>query len=160
VEESTPRRGVTPKAIAAQVCEALNRSRAKYLVIGGIACVLHGYLRATTDVDILIERTLENAGLVLDGLSRIGYGFAREWTPGELLKRPITVIGDDPAVDVFTVAWKVKYEQAVRRSSVVDVDGVPIPLIAIDDLIETKRTGRALDATDIEALEEIKRLRR
>jgi hypothetical protein len=160
VEESTPRRGVTPKAIAAQVCEALNRSRAKYLVIGGIACVLHGYLRATTDVDILIERTLENAGLVLDALSTIGYGFAREWTPGELLKRPITVIGDDPAVDVFTVAWKVKYEQAVKRSSVVDVGGVPVPLIAIDDLIETKRTGRALDAADIEALEEIKRLRR
>jgi hypothetical protein len=69
------------------------------------------------------------------------------------------VIGDDPAVDVFTVAWRVKYEQAVKRSSVVEVDGVPIPLISIDDLIETKRTGRALDAADIEALEEIKRLR-
>ena len=160
MEEGAPRRGVKPKAIAAQVCQALNRSGAKYLVIGGIACVLHGYVRATTDVDILIERTLDNAGLVLDGLSTIGYGFASEWTAGELLKRPITVIGDDPAVDVFTVAWKVKYEQAVKRSSVVDVDGVPIPLIAIDDLIETKRTGRALDAADIEALEEIKRLRR
>lgn len=159
MEEGAPRRGVTPQAVAAQVCQALNRSGAKYLVIGGVACVLHGYVRATIDVDILIERTLDNAGLVLDGLSTIGYGFARGWTPGELLKRPITVIGDDPAVDVFTVAWKVKYEQAVKRSSVVEVDGVPIPLIAIDDLIETKRTGRALDAADIEALEEIKRLR-
>ena len=160
MEEGTPRRGVTPKAIAAQVCEALNRSRAKYLVIGGVACVLHGYVRATTDVDILIERTPENAERVLDALSTIGYGFAREWTPGELLKRPVTVIGDDPAVDVFTVAWKVKYEQAAKRSSSVDIDGVSIPLISIDDLIETKRTGRALDAADIEALEEIKRLRR
>jgi hypothetical protein len=149
-----------PKAIAAQVCEALNRSEAKYLVIGGIACVLHGYVRATTDVDILIGRTPANAARVLDALSTIGYGFAREWTPGEILKRPVTVIGDDPAVDVFTVAWKVKYEQAANRSSVVAVDGVPIPLISIDDLIETKRTGRALDAADIEALEEIKRLRR
>ncbi|HKC48001.1 MAG TPA: DUF6036 family nucleotidyltransferase [Gemmatimonadales bacterium] len=160
MEEGTPRRGVTPKAIAAQVCEALNRSRAKYLVIGGVACVLHGYVRATTDVDILIERTPENAERVLGALSTIGYGFAREWTPGELLKRPVTVIGDDPAVDVFTVAWKVKYEQAAKRSSSVDIDGVSIPLISIDDLIETKRTGRALDAADIEALEEIKRLRR
>jgi hypothetical protein len=141
------------------VCEALNRSKARYLVIGGVACILHGYLRATTDVDILIERTPENAERVLEALSTIGYGFAREWTPGELLKRPITVIGDDPAVDVFTVAWKVKYEQAAKRSSVADVDGVAIPLISIDDLIETKRTGRALDAADIEALEEIKRLR-
>ncbi len=160
MEEGAPRRRVTPKAIAAQVCGALNRHQAKYLVIGGVACVLHGYIRATTDVDILIERTALNAEHVLEALVTIGYGFAREWTAEEILKRPITVIGDDPAVDVFTVAWKVKYDQAVKRSSIVDVDGVSIPLIAIDDLIETKRTGRALDAADIEALEEIKRLRR
>jgi hypothetical protein len=159
MEQGAPRRGVTPKAIAAQVCEALNRSGVKYLVIGGVACALHGYVRATTDVDILIERTVANAARVLEALSTVGYGFAREWTAEEILKRPITVIGDDPAVDVFTVAWKVKYEQAAKRSSVVEVDGVPIPLIAIADLIETKRTGRALDAADIEALEQIARLR-
>jgi hypothetical protein len=41
----------------------------------------------------------------------------------------------------------------------VDVEGGPIPLISIEDLIETKRTGRLQDAADVEALEEIKRLR-
>ena len=161
MEEGAPRRGggVTPQAVAAQVCAALNRAGAKYLVIGGVACVLHGYARATTDVDILIERSRANAERVLAGLAKVGYGFVREWGVDEILKRPITIIGDDPAVDVFTVAWRVKYEQAVKRSSTVDVDGVAIPLIGIDDLIETKRTGRPLDAVDIEALEEIKRLR-
>jgi hypothetical protein len=141
------------------VCEALNRAGAKYLVIGGVACVLHGHARATDDVDILIERTEANAGRVLAALARVGYGFAGEWAPADILKRPITVIGDDPAVDVFTVAWKVKYEQAAARSSVVEVDGVEIPLIGIDDLIETKRTGRLQDAADVEVLEEIRRLR-
>jgi hypothetical protein len=160
MEEGAPRRGVTPQAIAAQVCEALNRSQAKYLVIGGIACILHGYVRATTDVDVLIERTLTNAERVLEALATVGYGFAREWAAAEILKRPITVIGDDPAVDVFTVAWKVKYEQAVKRSSIVELESVSIPLIGIDDLIDTKRTGRLQDAADIEVLEEIKRLRR
>jgi hypothetical protein len=160
MEEGAPRRGVTPQAIAAQVCEALNRSQAKYLVIGGIACILHGYVRATTDVDVLIERTFTNAERVLEALATVGYGFAREWAAAEILKRPITVIGDDPAVDVFTVAWKVKYEQAVKRSSIVELESVSIPLIGIDDLIDTKRTGRLQDAADIEVLEEIKRLRR
>jgi predicted nucleotidyltransferase len=159
MEEGTPRRGVTPKAVAAQVCEALNRSNARYLVIGGVACILHGYVRATTDVDILIERTEENAARVLQGLVTVGYGFAREWSAPEILKRPITVIGDDPAVDVFTVAWSVKYEDAAPRATTVDVGGVAIPLIGLGDLIETKRTGRLLDAADIEVLEEIKRLR-
>ncbi len=153
------RRRVKSQALAAQVCAALNRSGAKYLMIGGVACALHGYVRATTDVDILIERTPENAERVLAALSTLGYGFAREWRAEEILKRPITVIGDDPAVDVFTVAWSVKYEQAAKRSSIVEVEGVPIPLIGLDDLIETKRTGRALDAADVEALGEIKRLR-
>lgn len=159
MEEGAPRRGVTPRAIAAQVCAALNETGSKYLVIGGIACVLHGYVRATTDVDILIERTEANAERVLAALSTVGYGFAREWGAEEILRRPITVIGDDPAVDVFTLAWSVKYEGAIGGSSVVDVDGVPIPLIGIDDLIATKQTGRPLDIADIEALEEIKRLR-
>lgn len=142
----------------AGICAALNRGKANYLVIGGIACILHGYARATDDVDILIERTAANAGRILKVLGALGYGFAREWTAAELLKRPITVIGDDPRIDVFTIAWKVKYEQAAPNADTVKVDGVRIPLIGLDDLIETKRTGRLQDAADIEALEQIKRL--
>lgn len=159
MEEGAPRRGVTPQAIASQVCDALNRAGVRYLVIGGVACILHGYARATTDVDILIERTPENARRTLDALGTVGWDFAREWSPDEILRRPITVIGDDPAVDVFTVAWRIKYEDAAARSSTVEIDGVAIPLISLDDLVETKRTGRLQDAADIEVLEEIRRLR-
>jgi predicted nucleotidyltransferase len=141
----------------AGICGALNRGRAKYLVIGGVACILHGYARATEAIDILIERTAANARRVLTALARVGYGFAREWTPTEVLKRQITVIGDDPRVDIFTVAWKVKFEQAVANAGTAVVDGVRIPLIGLDDLIETKRTGRLQDAADIEVLEEIRK---
>jgi len=139
------------------VCAALNRAKSRYLVIGGIACILHGYARATDAIDILIERTAENADRVLKALATLGYGFARDWTPTEILKRQITVVGDDPRVDIFTVAWSVKYEQAASRSDTVNVAGVRIPLIGIDDLIATKRTGRLQDAADIEVLEEIRR---
>lgn len=144
----------------AQVCAALNATGARYLVMGGTAVVLHGYVRATTDVAILIGRTLENARAVLEALRGIGYGFASEWLPEEILAKPITVIGDDPQVDIFTVAWSVKYEDAVARSSIVELDGVPVPLMSIDDLITSKKsTGRALDQNDVEALEKIKRIR-
>lgn len=121
--------------------------------------MLHGYVRATTDLDILIERTKDNAERVLAALSTFGYGFARELTPEEILGRPVFIIGDDPQLDIFTVAWSVRYEQAIARSSVVEIEGVPIPLIGIDDLIASKRTDRPLDAADVEALEEIKRIR-
>ncbi|MEX0691223.1 MAG: nucleotidyltransferase [Gemmatimonadales bacterium] len=144
----------------AQVCAALNATGARYLVMGGTAVVLHGYVRATTDVDILIGRTLENARAVLEALRGLGYGFATEWLPEEILAKPITVIGDDPQVDIFTVAWSVKYEDAIARSSVVELDGVPVPLMSIEDLITSKKsTGRLLDQNDVEALEKIKRIR-
>ena len=156
MENDPSRRGVTR---VTQVCAALNSTGAHYLVIGGMACVLHGYIRATKDVDILIQRTLENARQVLAALETIGYGFAREWSPEEVLRKPITIIGDDAAVDIFTVAWSVKYDDVIARGATVEVEGVSIPLSGLDDLIATKRTGRPRDTADIEVLEEIKRVR-
>jgi hypothetical protein len=140
MEKGALPRGPAPELIAARICQALNAAGAQYLVIGGIACILHGYVRATTDLDVLIERSPDNAERVLDGLAKTGYG-----------------IGDDPAVDVFTVAWTVKYEDAVNRRASAQVEGVIIPFIGIDDLIATKRTGRLQHAADIEVLEEIER---
>jgi hypothetical protein len=159
MEESASGRWSRPELTAAQVCAELNRAGARYLVMGGIACILHGHIRATTDVDMLIERTEDNARRVLEALEGVGYGFAREWPPREIVAKPITIIGDDPAVDIFTVAWSVKYDDAVARSTTVEVEGVVIPLIGLDDLIATKRTGRPVDALDIEVLEKIRRLR-
>jgi len=105
MEDPAERSGLSPTIRAAQVCAALNGAGAHYLVIGGVACILHGYIRATKDVDILIEQTLENAERVLQGLEGVGYGFAREWLAEEVVRKPITIIGDDPRVDLFTVAW-------------------------------------------------------
>ena len=144
---------------AASIAGMLNAEGARYLVIGGIACILHGHVRATTDLDILIERTPENAARVLAALERVGYGFAREWLPEEILRKPVTLIGDDPAVDIFTVAWSVRYEDAVARSELMGVEGVAIPVIGLEDLIATKRTPRGKDAEDVRVLEEILRLR-
>jgi hypothetical protein len=159
MEDRPPRRGIDPTTRAAQVCAALNGAGARYLVIGGVACILHGYLRATRDVDILIEPTVENARRVLQGLEGVGYGFAKEWLPEEIAQKPITIIGDDPAVDIFTVAWSVKYKDAVVRSQAIVAEGVTIPFVGLDDLIATKRTGRPRDTIDLGVLEEIRDFR-
>jgi hypothetical protein len=108
---------------------------------------------------VLIERSIDNAARVPQALAALGYGFAREWLPGEIIRKPVTVIGDDPAVDLFTVAWTVRYEDAVGRSTTVHVEDVAIPLIGLADLIASKRTGRLQDAADIEVLEQIRQRR-
>ena len=158
MEDDAQRRRIGPEMRAAQVCAALNSAGAHYLVIGGVACILHGHVRATKDVDILIEKTLDNATRVLEGLGEVGYGFAREWSAEEVIRKPITIIGDDPRVDLFTVAWSVKYDDAIVRSTTVEAEGVTIPLVGLEDLIATKRTGRPQDTIDLKALEEIQRV--
>ena len=48
------------------VFASLQSHEVRYLVIGGIAAVLHGVPRATFDLDILIDATPENAGRMVE----------------------------------------------------------------------------------------------
>ena len=58
------------------VFASLQRHKVRYVVIGGIAAVLHGVPRATFDLDILIEATPENAQRLLQALLEAGLGTA------------------------------------------------------------------------------------
>lgn len=76
-----------------------------------------------------------------------------------MAKRPFTVIGDSPRVDLLTVACRVRYANAAPRATIFEIEGVKIPAASIEDLIESKQTGRHKDIADIEVLEAIRRLR-
>lgn len=60
------------------VCRLLNRRRARYLITGGVAANLHGSVRATKDVDLLIPKDPANAKRVLAALSDLPLGISRE----------------------------------------------------------------------------------
>lgn len=143
----------------AEVCALLNEEGAGYVLFGATAMQLWGTTRATRDIDILIEPTTENARRVLAALSRLGLGLAGEWLAEELATKSVTVIGDSPRVDVFTVAWSVHYAAAADEAVTFEIEGVRIPTASLEHLIASKRTGRLQDAADIEVLEEIRRLR-
>jgi predicted nucleotidyltransferase len=143
----------------ALVCNQLNASRARYVVVGAAALQLWGSTRATRDVDILIEPTVANARRVLRALAKLGLGFAGELLAEEVASRPVTMIGDSPNVDILTRAWNVSYAEAAPTAAVFEIEGVKVPTASIEHLIASKRTGRLQDAADIEVLEEIKRLR-
>lgn len=143
----------------AEVCAALNRHEARYVLMGASAMQLWGYARATRDIDILIEPTLPNAERVLAALGELGFGLAREWLAPEIVHKAVTVIGDVPRVDILTLAWSVRYPEAAAAAESFELEGVSIPTASLDHLIASKRTGRLQDAADIEALEEIRKLR-
>ena len=135
-----------------RVCRLLNRARARYLLAGGVAANLHGSVRATRDVDILVPKDRANTERVLKALAELPYGLARELDPEEVFDKPITIVGDDPRVDILTVAWNVTYDRADRSKVVRRIAGVRVPYLGLRDLLRSKRTGRAGDLADIEAL--------
>lgn len=120
---------------------------------------LWGTTRATRDVDILIEPSLENAERVLRALSALPFHIAAEIDPRELVSRAVTMIGDTPNVDVLTRAWNVTWTDAAQEIALFDVDGVSVPTISLAHLIESKRTGRTQDTADVEVLEALRRMR-
>mgnify|MGYP001590447199 CR=1 FL=1 len=138
-----------------KVCKLLNANHAKYVVIGGVALNLHGLIRATMDIDLLIPKDIKNTKEVLDTLKNLAFGIASELDPADVTNKPITIIGDIPRVDLLTVANKIKYEDAINTVKTIRIDGIKITYVDIDTLIKTKETGRLQDKADIERLKKI-----
>lgn len=147
------------RTMLATVCAALNEDAARYVLAGGRALQLWGSSRATRDIDLLIEPMLENAVRVVSALSRVGIATGGDWLANELISRQAVTIGDNPKVDIFTVAWTVPFREVRARAVHFTLEGVDVPTMSIEHLVRSKRTGRLQDAADIEVLEEIQRLR-
>ena len=139
------------------VCRLLNKHRVRYLLAGGVAANLHGSVRATKDVDVLVPRDPRNMGRLLEALAALRWGLARELDPDEISSKPITIIGDDPRVDVLTIAWTVTFDRAWPNRKIRRIEGVRVPYLALRDLRASKRTGRASDTADLEALKRVRR---
>ena len=143
-----------------RVCQLLNDAGAKYLIAGAHACILHGLVRTTEDVDILIESSEENCRRIIEGLAGMEDRAAAELTPKDLLENVVVKVADEVEVDVSTQAWKVGYEEAIEGARQAVIDGVQVPFLGLDALIASKETYREKDAWDRERLLELKRRRR
>ena len=136
------------------VFESLHRHEVKYLVIGGIAAVLHGVPRATFDLDLLIEATPENARRLLEAFLEAGLGTASLTTPEELLANEITIFKDRVRVDVQTSTPGLDFPRAWENRLVMEYLGRRFFVLQRSDLIRSKRAaGRKVDLDDIRALE-------
>ena len=136
------------------VFASLQEHRVKYVVIGGIAAVLHGVPRVTFDLDLLMEATEKNAKNLLRAFEKAGLGTASLITASELLKHEITIFKDRVRIDVQTSTPGVKFEDAWKRKEVMSFQGQEFYVLSKPDLIATKRaSGREVDLEDVRLLE-------
>jgi hypothetical protein len=150
----------------------LTAAGVRYLVVGGVAVVLHGYLRATADLDLVIDLAPENASRAVEEFVRLGFrprapvplhSFAdprerQRWITEKNLM-VLSLWHPDVAgfeVDLF-VQPPFDFEEAYRRSVVARLGAVDVATVSIDDLIAMKNgTSRAIDAEDVRALQWLK----
>jgi hypothetical protein len=55
------------------ILRALNDANVRYLIVGGLAVVAHGYVRFTQDIDLVVELERENVQRAMNALTAIGY---------------------------------------------------------------------------------------
>ena len=136
------------------VFKSFQQHEVKYIVIGGIASVLHGVPRATFDLDILIEATPENAERLLRALLAAGLGTASLTSADDLLSHEITIFKDRVRIDVQTSTPGISFEQAWKHRQVMSFQGDQFFVVSKEDLIRSKRAaGREIDLEDVRLLE-------
>jgi hypothetical protein len=140
-----------------------------FVVIGGIAGVLHGSARNTFDLDICFatdEANLVALGDVLTALGARLKGVEEEvpFVPDARTLRQVellTLVTSLGELDLLArPPGAPAYQELRRNADRYDLGGFNVSVASIDDLIAMKQAaGRAKDLLDIEELEAIKRLR-
>ena len=154
------------------IFKALNDANIKYVVVGGIATILHGYVRATSDIDLVVDLQVEEATKVMTVLTTAGFKpkvpvqameFAdankREQWVKEKGMQVFSMYHPDRiglTVDLF-VKHPIPFDELWSHSVVMNLDGINVRTCSIDDLITMKQqAGRHKDLADIEQLTKIK----
>lgn len=121
---------------------------------GGVACALNGFVRATEDLDILIEASASNILKLLKTLESWGEGYARELRVEDFPLEPgaVRIIEDFP-LDIFTLISGKPYADFLPN---VLKTRQGIQYLDLKSLIETKKNNhREKDDIDILALRRI-----
>ena len=153
MEEETPPR--TPEqSDLVKLCAALNAQGASYIVVGGMAIIQQGFLRATEDIDLLLENSRQNQARVRRALEILPDQAVREMNEDDLDTYQVVRIADEIVVDLMLSACGVRYDDAVSEIESVVIQGVPIPFASAKLLLRTKQTYRDKDIPDRNFLEQ------
>jgi len=134
---------------------ALCEEDVEFLLVGAYALAVHGYPRATGDLDIWVRPSADNAARVWNALKRFRAPFF-DLTP-EDLQTPGTVfqIGNAPRrIDILTSISGVEFEEAWPERIAAEVEGSCFGVIGRPHLLQNKKAaGRPKDLADVAWLE-------
>lgn len=147
---------------------ALNKTNVKYLVIGGVAVNLHGYVRFTGDLDLLLLLNKENLARIDKVMKRLKYSErlpvsikelgdikkVQRWIKEKNLKAYTfnPPPGNLLQIDII-INESLKFAQFYKRKLIKTMGKLKIPVVSINDIIEMKkRAKRDKDIMDLKVL--------
>jgi hypothetical protein len=149
-----------------RICGALEQAGVHYAVVGGHAVALHGAVRGTVDIDIVIAWTRESLVNAEKALMGIGLVSRLPISATDILE-----FRDEYIQNRNLIAWNfynptdlseqvdivITYDLKGKRTKRIDLEDTSIRILSKADLIEMKRqSGRPQDKEDVMALEKLR----
>jgi len=156
------------------IFKALQKNNVSFVVVGGVAVVLHGHARLTGNIDLVIELSRKNIIHAVNTMNELGYvprvpvnpmDFAnekirRQWIKEKGLRVFSFVRSMSPLVSIdFFAEYPMDFSFLLKRSVIQKLGSASVRICGIDDLIYMKKmAGRPKDREDIRVLKLIKGL--
>ncbi len=134
------------------LCKALNDEGVWYVLIGGFAVILQGFVRATKNIDLLVDPSVENIQRLKRAMAILSDNAIALISDDEVDRYVVVRVADEIVIDLMKSACGVTYEEAAGHVDRRTVEGVVIPVADKALLIRTKQTVRPSDAADVRFL--------
>jgi hypothetical protein len=130
----------------------------EYVLVGGQAVRLNGFLRATEDVDVLVRPTRENGQKVKRAMDFLPSSreLEADWFEPKSGEPENIRVADDLIVDLLFAANGETFESVQPFVREIVVEAVPVRVLNIDGLLRTKTDYREKDILDRQVLTRIK----
>jgi hypothetical protein len=135
----------------------LLENKVEFLLVGAYALAVHGYPRATADIDIFVRPSVENATRLYRVLSDFGAPLGKISPSDFEVPGTIVQIGVKPRrIDLITAIDGLSFDEAFSDKETVTIDDLGVPVISRQKLIINKlATGRDKDRLDAEELQSL-----
>ncbi len=145
-----------------EILRILNEYKVRYLIIGAYATIYYTEPRYTKDIDIWIERDLENAANLYEALKKFGAPLRNISKEDFMGKGTIYQIGVEPVrVDILADLSGMSFKRAWTARVKARYDDVPVNVVGLNELIKAKeKAGRKQDELDLEKLLLVKKGRK
>lgn len=149
-----------------KVLTALDKAKVNYAIAGGYAVALHGAVRGTVDLDLVLKLSLENFKKAESALNHLGlrsrlpihaaevFEFRKEYIERRNLVGWSFYNQSNPAEVIDII---ITHDASKMKTVIKIISGQSYRLLDIDELIQMKKeSGREQDLQDIKALEKIR----